>query len=659
MRIQTSVIFAILVVLAWAGNSEAPPLPPNAEPLVVSLRIGPDATKEALSYVAELAEPVDHQPSGDKTYKQIAREKYGVFNNKIKTLMEKFNSRVTSFDAKPQSPVLLPAGPHWKFQTETRVPKGSNVAQELTVRSGYAGKKTLEQFNAVNPKLANNLENLPPGEKVRLPYVASVVSFRLKPEYVSKKGEIEQKLNSLPGIKDARIHTPPRMTPSLTEAHMASLGGTGSGDQAGFWPYRALFGRGNQISWPHVNRAVVAVLDTGIPTKNDEPRFYDRGILWTNTEEVPENGKDDDNNGYVDDIYGVNMLSRDFRGFPEDDNNEGDATYHGTHVAGLLAGVLLPEESRKLVQDSLRLMILKVIEKNGDVDIGAVHEALAYADSYQVNIVNMSFEMDQRSPALEAFLKRQENVLVVVAAGNTQVGTLRGLNLDGQDITKYPAQCSTRFRHLITVAAHDANGKLAPFSNWGENTVDLAAPGVDVESLQPGKTQRLSGTSQATPFVSLAAALLYAAGVRKPAELRQRLLTAADYDPDLKGKVRSAGRLNIAKALAVIDKDVIQLTSGELVAGELLRLDPLQISTLPTPLELSKVRKIIFNYSKENAEKADLIVSSKPSCDPDGLERFEETLDIFPLRIRQSNGTERLVERSQARDLVLRRPVSN
>jgi hypothetical protein len=155
----------------------------------------------------------------------------------------------------------------------------------------------------------------------------------------------------------------------------------------------------------------------------------------------------------------------------------------------------------------------------------------------------------------------------------------------------------------------------------------------------------------------LAAALLRAAGVRDPADIRQRLITSAEYDPDLKGKVRSAGRLNIAKALAVLRGDVVQLNTGELVCGTLLDRDPLQIYSLGSPLDFRQVRKIIFNYSKEDPQKADLILSFNKKCTPDGLERFEQTLDIFPLRVRQTDGTVRSIERSEARDLILHRSV--
>jgi hypothetical protein len=178
-----------------------------------------------------------------------------------------------------------------------------------------------------------------------------------------------------------------------------------------------------------------------------------------------------------------------------------------------------------------------------------------------------------------------------------------------------------------------------------------------VASLRPGGEQILSGTSQAAPLVSLAAALLYDSGVRDAADIRQRLMTSTQYEPDLKGKVRSAGRLNVAKALAVLHGDVVQLKTGELICGKLRGRDPLQIYSLSSPLEFDLVRKIIFNYSKDDPQKADLILSFNPNVKLDKLERFEQTLDIFPLEIEQADGSVRSINRDEALDLVLHRPV--
>jgi hypothetical protein len=625
------------------------------------LRILPDVSQQTLAYVASLAEPELYQPSGQKTYKQIAREKYGVFNDKIATLMKQFN-HLHSFDAVPSRTVYLPAGPRWSFEPEMMLPAGSNVSNELVLRSGYAGEKSLRLFMEKNPKWAKMLDRLPANVKLKLPFVAQLVSYRLKSDYASSRREIEKKLNGLQGIKDAMIMPPLRMTPSVAEAHLSSLPPEARPAAADrFWFYDRLFGKSRQIAIPRQNKVIVAVLDTGIPLERDDPRLYGP-FLWKNEGEIPDNNYDDDNNGYVDDVHGVDMCpGQNLRGFPRDDNDNGDM-YHGTHVAGLLAGILLPEELRKQVQDSLLLMILKVIDKNGEAHYGAITDAIFYATrpEQQANIVNMSFDMLEPHPLLEFLIRLRPTTLFVVAAGNDPLG---GLNLDSAAIQIYPAQYSRDIPNLITVAAHGADGKLAPFSHWGEKTVDLAAPGVDVESLKPqglqtGITQKLSGTSQATPLVSLAAALLCAAGVRDPADIRQRLITSAEYDPYLKGKVRSAGRLNIAKALAVLRGDVVQLKTGELICGTLLDRDPLQIQSLRSPLDFRQVRKIIFNYySEEDPQKADLILSFNKKSTPDELDRFQETLEIFPLRVRQADGTVRSIERGEVQDLVLHRPV--
>lgn len=627
----------------------------STEDYELTLRILPNADYKTLARIAEFAEPERYQPSGQETYKQIARERYGVFNGDIRKLMRQFNPQLHSFSAKPHETVILPPGPHWSFQVESKLLTGSDPSQELLLRSGSAGRYNLRTFFEANPKLAKILDRLPAGVKLKIPYVAQVVSFRLKPEYASRRAEIEQTLNSLraegkeqPVVIGARISPAGRLVPSLTEGHLASVSVGRPSAATPFWPYTSMFWQSRQIAFLHQNTALVAVLDTGIP-RPDQESGLPTGVLWTNRDEIPDNYVDDDKSLCIDDIYGCDLLSGSTRGFPMDDNDEGEVTYHGTHVAGLLVGALLPNDARKQVQDSMRLMTLKVVDSRGSVDIGATASAIVYALDKHVNIINMSLEIPRDDPSLRNALEagQKSNVLFVVAAGNAQQG--EGLNLDSQDVDLYPAQYSRDFPdQVITVAAHDAQGKLAPFSNWGEKTVDLAAPGVDVESLASLKTQKLSGTSQATPIVTLAAELLYAEGVVDAAAIKRRLMASVDYDPSLKGKVSSAGRLNIAKALAV-NEDVVQLNSGELVRGELLGRDPLQIAGLDTPLNFGEVQKIIFNYS-ENPATADLVLTYTRR---NGPRRFEQTLDMFPLRIKQADGV-RIIQRSEARDLVPR-----
>lgn len=658
MSTRTSLCGAglLIVLVASAGHQTPVYAKEQSDDYVLTLRILPNASDHTLARIAEYGEPGRYEPSREETYKQIARMRYGVFNDQIAKLMRKFNPQLRSFDAKPQVTVVLPPGPVWSFKVHKELLKNSNVSQELVLLTGSAGTHNVPDFLAANPKVADMLERLPEGIKLMFPWVSQVVSFRLKREYVSRRAEIEQGLNRLRGVADARISPQPRAVPGFSEGVIASfpMVARPTKETTPFWPFTTWFWPGRQPTLLRKNTALIAVLDTGIPQVNENSPLPE-AVLWRNSAEFPGNRKDDDASSCPDDIYGCNLLSSGTRGFPIDDDTEGTVHYHGTHVAGLLIGALLPENPRKQVQDSVQLMTLKVLDSAGNADIGATASALVYARRKKANIVNMSLQLYRLDPAVEDALDAGKNsdMLFVVAAGDKPEERVQG-NLDQEDLEVYPAKYSKRMGlrdNLLTVAAHDAAGKLAPISNWGENTVDLAAPGVDVESLTPlntQKTQKLSGTSQAAPIVSLTAALLWVEGITSAPGIKRRLVASVDYEPLLKGKVRSEGRLDIAKALA-IDDDVVQLKSFDLVIGTLQNPAPLQLTALESPLDFGEVQKIIFNYS-DNPGKADLILTFSQA---NGYRRFEQTLQIFPLRLKVE-GTVREIQRSEALDLVPR-----
>lgn len=613
----------------------------------LTLRILPNASDETLAHIAEYAEPSEYMPSGNDTYKDIVRRRYGVFNRQIRTLVQRFNPQLRSWHAKPKGVVVLPAGPVWKFDVSSTLPKGSTVSQELVLREGSAGHYNLPKFLAANPKVVGMLDRLPAGLKLMLPWVSRIVSFRLKPEYVSRRFEIEQSLNRMKGVLDARISEQGRQVPTYARGKAESLKAVmqPSSVTTPSWPYTSWLSDARRLPLLRRNTAVVAVLDSGIPKVGGKSPIA-KTALWTNHGEIPNNGKDDDDNIYIDDVYGCNLLSGGVWGFPVDDDVEGDSPYHGTQIAGLLTGALLPEDLRKEVQDSVHLMALKVLDSKGHLEIGAMANAIVYAIDKQANIINMSLRMPGRDASIERHIQAaiNSNILFVVAAGNEQP---HGLDLDEEDVPIYPAKYSLKYPdNVLTVAADDTQGQLATFSHWGKATVDLAAPGVDIESVTPdGKRVVVSGTSQATAVVSLAAALLHVEGVIDPADIKRRLLASVDYRPGLKDKVQSEGQLNIAKVLA-INHDVVQLNSGELVIGKLRNRDPLQLIALSSPLNFGEVERIVFNYS--NGEDLILTFDQKH-----GRRRFEQKLDIFPISI-MVNGAVRKIGRDEARDLVPR-----
>lgn len=224
--------------------------------------------------------------------------------------------------------------------------------------------------------------------------------------------------------------------------------------------------------------AVVAVLDSGIDILHKD--LIDN--IWINTQEIQNNNIDDDNNGYIDDIHGWNFISN--------NNNVLDVYGHGTHVAGIIQGI----------NPSVKLIALKMIGDTGAGSTSALLLALDYVNnmSARENIVAVNASWTIGSNPAYAVKNRiqtmmDKNILFVAAAGNNAA------NIDINP--NYPS--SFKFPNIISVASITSEGVLAGSSNYGPQTVHLAARGVMVNSTWPNnRYATLSGTSMAAPMVT-------------------------------------------------------------------------------------------------------------------------------------------------------------
>jgi subtilisin family serine protease len=217
--------------------------------------------------------------------------------------------------------------------------------------------------------------------------------------------------------------------------------------------------------------------------------------IWTNFDEKPRNGVDDDHNGYVDDVHGVDLSSK------RPGQNVRDGNGHGTHVAGIIAAAA---NGRGVVgvAPKAKLMIVKILDDKGAGTTGSAAEGIRYAAANGARIINCSIGGDVPDPNLTAAVKAAADAgaLVVASAGN-----------DGRDIDRrpnYPAAIPAR--NLIAVASTDPNtGRgISGFSNFGRLAVQVAAPGAEILSASNGGGWELkSGTSMAAPMVSGVAAL--------------------------------------------------------------------------------------------------------------------------------------------------------
>jgi subtilisin family serine protease len=286
--------------------------------------------------------------------------------------------------------------------------------------------------------------------------------------------------------------------------------------------------------------SVVALVDSGIDYNHPDLR----GILWENEAEVPANGIDDDLNGYVDDRLGVD--------FATGGTDPMDGYGHGTHIAGTIGA--LPENGigiRGLVPN-VKIMALRIFDNEGKGSLSRALEAFAYVEKMRqrgvpVRVINASWGGSGAVPIIEEAITRlgTHGIVVVAAAGNART--------DNDVVPHFPA--SFNAPNLISVASISKGGTLSSFSNFGVQTVDIAAPGDGIVGTIPGAKYALfAGSSMAASFVTGAVALLAA---REPGlsagELATRIVEGGRPLSVLQGAVSSGRELSFTGALRVND----------------------------------------------------------------------------------------------------------
>jgi subtilisin family serine protease len=282
---------------------------------------------------------------------------------------------------------------------------------------------------------------------------------------------------------------------------------------------------------------IVAVIDTGVERTNDQLKnqlALNSGEMGTDAQgkDKSSNGIDDDANGFVDDWNGYNFVAN--SGDASDDNG------HGTHVSGIIAAehhdtVAQAAAYVQGIAPGAKILPLKFLDAQGSGDVASSVSAIDYAVSRGAKVINASWGGTDCSLSLKNKIGSlvARNILFVAAAGND------GVNLDVTQ--RFPA--SFDFLSQITVGATGLFDAMADFSNYGDTSVHLFAPGAYITSTYLNDSfAALSGTSMATPFVTGAAALLFSHSPNADlsaarAALMQTTVVNADYHNQSKGRL--------------------------------------------------------------------------------------------------------------------------
>ncbi|MEK6705538.1 MAG: S8 family peptidase [Bdellovibrionota bacterium] len=333
------------------------------------------------------------------------------------------------------------------------------------------------------------------------------------------------------------------------------------------------WGLSNQVSKSHISAidawtieegsrsVIVSVIDTGVdPTHQDLNKN-----IW----------RDSKKEAFV---FGWNFVSN--------QPNPLDVHGHGTHVAGIIGAMGNPKSGVSGVAHNVSIMAVKYYSdaNPGSVNLANTVRAINYAVDNGARIINYSGGGPEFSEEEYIAIKRAEarGVLVVAAAGNEHQDT------DKKDNYYYPA--AYRLPNIISVAATDMNNNLLTSSNWGKTRVDVAAPGERIYSTLPsGRYGYMTGTSQATAFVSGLAALLISKNTKlTPPEIRTIIMSSVDRFPQLEKKLVTGGRVNAYAALIALqngkkaDGTRSAAISGSQLQTNLLARQPVSILNTDT-----------------------------------------------------------------------------
>ncbi|MCH2387307.1 MAG: S8 family serine peptidase, partial [Opitutales bacterium] len=360
---------------------------------------------------------------------------------------------------------------------------------------------------------------------------------------------------------------------------------------------------------------VVGIIDTGASI--DHPDLADN--IFINPLEIPGNGLDDDNNGFVDDVNGWD--------FVDDDANPNDLTGHGTHVSGIAGARGNNGIGGSGIGWNIKILPLKVGDSGG-LSSSAIAESLRYVSKMwnlgiKVVATNNSYGSTTPNDIARSEIQTHENlgIVFVAAAGNS------GEDIDAPDNSQFPAGFPES--NVISVANSTQGDQLSNGTNFGQESVDLTAPGQEIYSTSNNDDYEfLTGTSMASPMVAGAVALLAS---KEPdlsgAELKGRILETATTIESMQGKTVTGGRLDLLAALNPELKDFRLETPSH--PGHLILLPDTGVLV---ELEVQTLEAAVLSIELLNGTEGIEVVEK-----PEGGYAFSFTQEgFFPVRITAS-----------------------
>jgi subtilisin family serine protease len=295
----------------------------------------------------------------------------------------------------------------------------------------------------------------------------------------------------------------------------------------------------------------IAIIDTGIDITHEDLEQN----IWTNQNEIEGNNIDDDGNGYIDDINGWNFKEQTNQTY---DQNTITNEWHGTHIAGIIAGQKDNQKGIAGIAPEAKIMVLKTFSQ-GTAYTSDIIEAINYAEENGANIINCSFGTSEENPALEETIKNSE-LLIIAAAGNNNI------NIDQNPV--YPA--SYNYQNVIAVASINQKGTLSAYSNYGKNTIEITAPGETILSTIPENQYGYSsGTSMAAAYITGQAALTLSKNKTNTSQqTKQTILSTTDRLSTVQETVYRGNKTNCENSIYQLNintTEIINIPEDETV----------------------------------------------------------------------------------------------